>query len=328
MILADKIMNLRKQMNLSQEQLAEKLSVSRQAVSKWESAQAMPDTGKIIQLAEIFGVTTDYLLKDDFAEAEYTDNGSEFDTPARQVSLEEANEFLDLNEEKAFSVSIATSMFVLSPLLLIMFSEEPHLLSGILSYNAALAVGMTVLLLFVAVGIALIVKSAMRMKKFEYLEKETLDTMYGVTGMVNSRKEKYSEQHTMRVIIGIVLAVLSAVPVLFATLAYEGNDSFALFGVIGLLLMIAVSVHFLVRTMTIWSGFNMLLQEGDFSKDKKQFDKKFANISGIYWSTATALYLIYSFVTFDWGRSWIVWPIAGVVFPIIVIVYRALKKED
>jgi transcriptional regulator with XRE-family HTH domain len=64
MNLAEKIFSLRKQNNLSQEQLAEKLGVSRQAVSKWEAGQATPDIDKIINISELFGVSTDYLLKE------------------------------------------------------------------------------------------------------------------------------------------------------------------------------------------------------------------------------------------------------------------------
>lgn len=59
MILADKIIEERKRIGLSQEELAEKLNVSRQSVSKWEGAQSIPDINRIIMLAEIFGVTTD-----------------------------------------------------------------------------------------------------------------------------------------------------------------------------------------------------------------------------------------------------------------------------
>jgi transcriptional regulator with XRE-family HTH domain len=61
--LTEKIYQLRKQHNMSQEQLAGKLGISRQAVSKWESGQSIPDTDKIIQLSKIFNVTADYLLK-------------------------------------------------------------------------------------------------------------------------------------------------------------------------------------------------------------------------------------------------------------------------
>ena len=69
MILAEKIMTLRKRFNWSQEELAEKLDISRQSVSKWEVGATIPDLDKILKMSEIFGVSTDYLLKDEIEEA-------------------------------------------------------------------------------------------------------------------------------------------------------------------------------------------------------------------------------------------------------------------
>ncbi len=69
MNIADKILKLRKELGLSQEALAEKLEVSRQSVSKWESGAALPDTDKIIAMSKLFGVSTDYLLMNDEPEA-------------------------------------------------------------------------------------------------------------------------------------------------------------------------------------------------------------------------------------------------------------------
>lgn len=66
MILSDKIIVLRKQHGMSQEDLAEKLNISRQAISRWENGSAIPDASNILQLSKIFNVTTDYLLNDDF----------------------------------------------------------------------------------------------------------------------------------------------------------------------------------------------------------------------------------------------------------------------
>jgi len=70
MILSEKIAEERKKNGWSQEELAEKLSVSRQAVSKWESAQSVPDLQRVLRMAEIFGVSTDYLLKDEIGKEE------------------------------------------------------------------------------------------------------------------------------------------------------------------------------------------------------------------------------------------------------------------
>ena len=64
MLLSEKIMNLRKKSGWSQEELAEQLDISRQSVSKWEVNQALPQIDKVLQLCEIFGVSTDELLQD------------------------------------------------------------------------------------------------------------------------------------------------------------------------------------------------------------------------------------------------------------------------
>lgn len=66
MKLSDKIIRLRKSNSWSQEDLAEKLNVSRQAISRWEGATAQPDAANILQLSKLFGVTTDYLLNDEY----------------------------------------------------------------------------------------------------------------------------------------------------------------------------------------------------------------------------------------------------------------------
>ena len=63
MTIADRIQSLRKAKGMSQEELADRVGVSRQAVSKWESEQATPDLDKVVIMSDIFEVTTDYLLK-------------------------------------------------------------------------------------------------------------------------------------------------------------------------------------------------------------------------------------------------------------------------
>ena len=94
MILADKIIELRKKNGWSQEDLAEKLEVSRQSISKWEGAQSVPDMNKILKLSEVFSVSTDYLLKDEIeldipgeAPKVDTDSSSRFSNCLRRIAL-------------------------------------------------------------------------------------------------------------------------------------------------------------------------------------------------------------------------------------------------
>ena len=114
MIFADKLMDLRKKNGWSQEELAEKLNVSRQAVSKWESAQSVPDMNRIIQLSELFGVSTDYLLKDEMEQAEASRETAS-DSLIRTVDMEEANAFLKTKEENSRRVALGVMLCILSP---------------------------------------------------------------------------------------------------------------------------------------------------------------------------------------------------------------------
>ena len=66
MTFGEKLQSLRQRAGMSQDALAERLQVSRQAVSRWERDETMPETDKVVALADIFGVTTDYLLHDDY----------------------------------------------------------------------------------------------------------------------------------------------------------------------------------------------------------------------------------------------------------------------
>lgn len=83
MTFGDKLQALRKSKGMSQEQLASQLSVSRQAISKWELNSSIPDTENIIRISEIFNVTTDYLLKDYIENSSHTIN-QVYEQPTRQ----------------------------------------------------------------------------------------------------------------------------------------------------------------------------------------------------------------------------------------------------
>ena len=120
MILADKIVTLRKKAGWSQEELAQQLNVTRQSVSKWEGAQSIPDMEKILQMSRIFGVTIDFLLKDEMETAEAAPETET--TAARRVTMEEAFRYLELRRQAAPKMALATLLCVLSPAALLMLS--------------------------------------------------------------------------------------------------------------------------------------------------------------------------------------------------------------
>lgn len=330
MILADKITNLRKKNGWSQEDLAEQLGVSRQSISKWESAQSMPDMNRILKMSEIFGVSTDFLLKDDLEMADQPAVPSgieEAQIPnARPVSMEEATSFLAFREMSSGRTALGVMMCILSPVLLIILSSLQE--GGILktSETTAAAIGLIVLLALIGGAVAIFVTLGLQGKRYEYLETELIDTAYGVSGMVRDRREKYQHTYSTQLVAGIALCVISAIPLFLAMLVFGDNDTACSVSMGAVLTLIAIGVFIIVRCSTIWGSYEILLEEGDYSAARKEWSRKNEHLAGIYWGTATALYLAVSFITNAWDRTWIVWPVAGAAYGVVVAVAGVLRK--
>lgn len=329
MILADKITELRKKAGWSQEELAAQLGVSRQSVSKWEGAQSVPDMEKILQLSNLFGVSTDYLLKDEITQPE-TKTASSITTqtaadygetkPLRRVSMEEASEYIRLRKKSALKIAIATFLCILSPAVLIML--------GALDENAAAGLGLCVLLVLVAIGVAIFISTASKVKEYEFLEKEPFETAYGVTGMVRSRLAEYKDEYTRLNIIGTVLCILSVVP-LFICVCLNVSDTMYAAAVCLILLLVGIGCIAFVYGGTYNGALMKLLEEGDFTRENKRRSKVMGNVTVIYWLTVTAVFLFYTFGPSGNGHpqySWIVWAIGGVLYGALVAAVKLFRR--
>ena len=325
MIFADKLIDLRKKNGWSQEELAEKLNVSRQAVSKWEGAQSVPDMGRIIQLSELFGVSTDYLLKDNIEQAEPSQESAP-DSLSRTVGMEEANAFLKIKEDNSRRVALGVMLCILSPVALILLGGAQAF--GLLKWteNAACGVGLLILMLFIVPAVGLFVISNLRITPYEYLEKEPVETLYGVTGMVREKKERFQPVHTRYLLIGIMLCVASSVP-LFISMIFREESFRTVLGIASVLVLAAVGVQLIVRVSIVWGSYQMLLEEQEYSRENKERSKHYGYIGGIYWCLVTAAFLAWSFIGNAWERSWIIWPVAGVAFGAVVGIAGALRKR-
>ncbi|MBR1457626.1 MAG: helix-turn-helix domain-containing protein [Oscillospiraceae bacterium] len=327
MILADKIIDLRKKNGWSQEDLAEKLDVSRQAISKWEGAQSVPDMVRIIRMSELFGVSTDYLLKDEMEHPQAAESRDD-DSPLRTVSLEEASAFLLIREKNAQRVALGVLLCILSPVLLILLSGAVEMGKAALTEGQAAGLGLMALFVLVGAAVALFVTSSLRAAPYAYLEKEDVETLYGVSGMVRDRKEKFQPVYSRQLTIGVVLCVCSVLPLFAALLLGEEDSILQVYAVCALLILVAVGALLIVRASIIQGGFQQLLEEGDYSRAAKEEQRRYGWISGCYWMIVTAGYLAWSFPTNAWDRTWIVWPVAGVAYGAIVGIVKAMRRQN
>ena len=332
MILADKIINLRKKNGWSQEELAEKLGVTRQSISKYEGAQSIPDLDKILKLSEIFGETTDYLIKDELEEEEYAasqmqENESESDRSVHKVTMEMANEYLQIIDWSAGKTAFATMLCILSPIVLLMLGAMSEMPNYHISENAAAGIGICVLIVLIAIAVTIFILCGMKTKKYEYMEKEDIETAYGVSGMVKEKRDAYHSPYVTQLVIGITCCICSVIP-LFGTLAVSESDFYMVSAVCMLLTLVAIGTYFIVRSAAKMNAMNQLLEEEDYTRQKKHENKKMSGPVTVYWLIATAIYLAWSFTTNDWDRTWIIWPVVGVLFPAFYAIVSGIRKKS
>lgn len=332
MILADKIIDERKKCGFSQEELAEKLNVSRQAISKWEGAQSVPDLSRIIEMSKIFGVSTDYLLMDDLDnEARLTAAGSpavpSSDSSAlRIVSMEEASEFLQLRQQAAGKIALATLLCILSPIALLLFGGMSEFGAGFMSENKAVAFGMVLMLILVAAAVAIYITVGQRNHDYEYLETESFETAYGVSGMVKETKRVYREKYSKYNVLGTMFCIFSVLPLFLSIAVDETNEKLMITAVCLMFLFAGVGVFLFIYAGVHFASVEKLLQEGDYTRRKKS--PLYRAISTAYWLIAVAIYLLWSFTTEQWEITWLVWPVASVVFPALLALAEALGSKE
>lgn len=316
MILADKIIRLRKKNGWSQEELAEKMNVSRQAVSKWEAAQSAPDLEKLLQLSHLFGVTTDYLLKDELEDEEFTDSAEE--SPVRKITLEQAHEYLE--QRKAASVKIALATFLcivcVIPLLLLIALSEMSPLP--IAENVAIGIGVVAIFPIVAVAVYLFVRAGFQNAAYEFLEKEPFEAQYGVTGLAKDRQKAWRPTYVKYNYIGTCSCILSPVPLLCG--AFSGSELLTVISLCVTILIVGMGVMFFTVAGVRWSSMQRLLKEGEFSDKEKRKRKVTEAVETAYWLIAVAGYLGWSFLTDDWHITWVLWPIAGILYAVVELV--------
>ena len=342
MILADKIMTLRKKAGRSQEELAGQLGVTRQSVSKWEGAQSVPDLDKVVQMSRLFGVSTDYLLKDEMEDEEFVEAAEE-EAPLRKVTMEQAARYLALRKACAPKIALAVAMCIVSPVVIILLAALADAGIGGISEDLAAGIGVSVILVLVAAAVAIFLSCGAKTKEFEFLEKEPFETEYGVSGMVRERRRAYEPTASRCTIAGVVLCILAVVPLMLGVgLASSGvaamltriapADVYAAAAVDVLLLLVACGVGVLVLSGTYTAAMDQLLEEGDYTRREKARSGVKGTVTLIYWLGVTAIFLFYTFGPNGNGQpgcSWFIWAVGGVLYAAVMgVVTLILRWKD
>jgi len=325
MILAEKIVRLRKQIGWSQEELAEKMNVSRQSVSKWEATNSIPDLNKIIILAELFSVSTDYLLKDEVEIADV--HHDDMEPGVVQVSLEQALKYVDSKLKAAALISKGVVLFVCSaiPMFFLLAMVEANQFS--LTKNVAAMTGIIIILIIAAIGISFFIRANQYEGDIVAIEKEAFELAYGVHSVFKEKLQKYRGTYNLRLSLGICMFILSAVPLLFVSMLSKGSDM-TLMTLNVMLFMIATGIYILMPVSAKYEAFNNILKENSAVVGKSRRAQRAEKLAAFYFPFITAIYIGWSLWTMDWHITWILWPVGVILYAALLGLMELLDKED
>jgi len=249
------------------------------------------------------------------------------DMSRRNVTMEEAKLYLHEHIAYAYKIALGVFLCITSPVGVIFNS----------AFNISDALGTIFLMCAIAAAVFLFVYSSITMHRWDFLKDELCSIDFLTTNYVNSQKEKYIPTYALTTTIGIVLCVICFVPVIIfdeTGISFHGIDMEFL-GVIALFLLVATGVFMIVLSQSINSSYNNLLKLNSSSTvsgnyvpsqhpETKYITSAAATVMSVFWPTITCFYLIWSFLSFDWWCTWIIWPIAAIIHTIL---NTAFKKQ-
>ena len=243
--------------------------------------------------------------------------------PRRTITMEDTKQFLHDKARQAFQEAFGVLLCIVSPVGIII-SEAVHINE---------LIGELALFLCIAVAVGMFVFSGISIKKWDFLKQEPCSLDFETTNYVHEKKDYNRGIFALFLVIGIGLCILSVIPVIIfgeINLHLQAVDLESM-GAAFLLLFVAIGVFLIVYGSMIYGSFDELLKVNDVRtvggnyvpEQKEQYmTPEMTTIMEVYWPTITCIYLIWSFLTFEWWVSWIIWPVAAIVHSILKSIFK------
>ena len=243
--------------------------------------------------------------------------------------MEEAGAFLKVKLLTAPQVALGVMLCILSPIVMFLLGGYSEMPGAAITEDMAGGIGMIVTVLIAAGAVALFLLSGSKTSRYAYLDKEVIETAYGVSGMVREEKEKYRDTYNRCNVIGVLLCICSAIPLFAMAMMDPENDLLGAAMFCGTLVTVSIGVYLFVRVGIRWAAYQKLLQEGDYSLKKKNGSRIPGMVASIYWVLAPAIFLLVCGLNHRWEYSGMFWSTAGIVFvPVIVITNLLCEKKQ
>jgi len=231
--------------------------------------------------------------------------------PSRLITYGEIMEYLELTKRNGVLVGIGVMLCIIA--------AAPNIIIEEMNYGRTTSYGFVLMFAFIAVAVGLFIFSSSRGSDWDFIKKELCQIDATTADAVKERKKDYKLTHAILMAVGVILCAFSWVPAIVAD-----PDIFVAF----MLAAIGVGVFILIYTGTKMGSYEQVLKindkstmAGTYGKEDVYINKAATAIMEVYWTTVTCIYLVISFITFDWETTWIIWPVAGILHKILKIVF-------
>ncbi len=267
-------------------------------------ATVIAEFGNLDELAETLG------LEQEVREG----RAYESENPRRLVSLDTVKEYLFDRARRGLAIGIGV-------LLCITCTIGPVITSETEAYER---IGVFAMFVMLAVAICIFVYTSVTSEKWKYLKKEACQIDINTANYVMDERNKYANTNALRLTIGIILCVMCWLPAALLDGMWVGEIA----GAVALFVMVGVGVCMIIYTSAVRKSYDVILNLNDkrtvsggyhTENSPKYINDTVATVMEVFWPTVTCLYFIWSFLTFDWYITWIIWPVAAVIQKIINI---------
>ncbi len=291
--LSENLQYYRKREEMTQEQLAERLQVSRQTISKWESGAAYPETEKLLQLCEIFSCSMDVLMRQNASKLAVEDN----------LKHREHME----KRRKWISIGITTLISAVALVELLTGSGVPEPIADMVF----MAVGIVGILILVVQGI----------RHDNYKKKHPVVQAF----YTKEEKESFDEKFPVRIATGIGILLMGGLigmngEYFEEMLPFKRFSEDFYYGIF--LLLAAIGVGVLAHTGLGKDKYDIEAYNKEESADRKRANEKTGVWCGCIMLTATIIFMVMGFMFQLWKISWVVFPIGGVLCGMVALIFQ------
>lgn len=262
--------------------------------------------GNLDELAESLGLTKEVEVA----------RGMEAEMPRRFISLDEAKAYLSNRNKKALYKALGILLLIISVSFVILMSTS----------KASALTGVAMMMFSIAIGIGFLIYSSFVDHEWKFMKRESCSIDMNTAAYVKDKQRGFEPVRAFCVAIGVVLCVICWTPNILIPFRYEPLGAGLMF------ILIGFGVFLIVYPNSIASGFERILHVNEattisgqyangsaYVKPTKYKSKTAQTVVEVYWPTVTCLYLIFSFLTFRWDLTWIIWVIAGVFHRVVMI---------